>query len=129
MQEPDQWKDIVWHVYSEVYRPGDVDKSTRGERLERCPDAVFTAPTEVADWIEDMTRRKASRYTVHLIGGGIAETADAGQRQRDRGENLEVLHRGDSVYIDFHYGRSRMHLWVEAIHEEEREVRQSIRGE
>lgn len=120
---PDRWQGITWYAYAEVYQPDSPETSTRPERLSRDPEATFTDPIDVADWIEDMTRRHAQRRTVHLIGGGIAKTGDEGQRQRDFERDLEVLYRGDSVYVDFHRGIDRMHLWVEAVRDEDQEVR------
>lgn len=128
MDSPDRWLDlgVHWHAYIEVTDDASVSgRSVREERLEKAPARVFINPDSIAEWISDMVKEHAHPEEIHLIGPGSpgkASIGDEGHRERDLIEDLNVLARGDSIYIDFRRESDRMHLWVEAVTDECREV-------
>lgn len=121
IEEPDAWatKGVHWHVYIDIHDGTQWWSSTRVDRLQRIPDAVLRTPEEVADWVADMTGKHACRREVHLIGptGGVGWVGDDGHVEHDRGRNLDVACRGDSVYADVRRENDSLLLWVEAVTE------------
>lgn len=128
MFDPEVQIGATWCAYSEVFASAELSATTRDERLDGEPDAVLTTPEEAADWIEEKVRCFALNRRVYLLNdghghSGYGETHDEAQRAADYGRNLDVLYQGKSLYLSFHHEMDRrMYLWVEAIHDEDREV-------
>ncbi|MEV5538464.1 hypothetical protein AB0L13_16535 [Saccharopolyspora shandongensis] len=120
MFDPDGWlrRGVHWHAYVEVRDADMVGHSTREHRLTETPAAVFRAPDDVAEWVAAMTRKHAHPERVRLIGPpavGDGHVGDDGHVEHDFAANLDVLGRGDSLYLDFARESDRLHLWVEAV--------------
>ncbi|GAA2790265.1 hypothetical protein [Saccharopolyspora taberi] len=119
MQDPDEWqaKGVHWHVFAEPRDGCAGPGSRRRDRLRQTPLAVLRTPEEVTDWIAGMVREHADRRHVRLIGprGGVGQVGDDGHIEHDVHQNLDVVCRGDSLYVDIARENDRLQLWAEAV--------------
>lgn len=108
----DEWSaaGVHWHAFSQS------TSDDRGTLRGQAPEAVLRSPWQVAEWIDEQTRKHVHRRKVFAIGEGVwVAIGDEDDLEHLRQENFRVASRGDSIHADVYTSAARHTLHVEAV--------------
>lgn len=109
----DEWRaaGVHWHAFTESTWDGN-----RARLRERAPEAVLRSPWQVAEWLDEQTRRHVQHREVVAIAERVWVTVgDEDDLEHLRRENFRIASRGDSIHTDVYAASTRHVRYAEAV--------------